>query len=112
MSWCIFTDAEMNGDKDVDLTFISFHHYKNTCSYYLHKPIPPEHGETHTSCMNIDNVDKEGLQHGKALYLHHAEFWIFIQNIKFHQLKNWIFNLPLVYTLGKIMVQVNRIKFL
>ena len=51
--------------------------------------------------MNIEIPRKEKSQHGKVLYLNHSSFWIFIQNITFHQLKIWIFCLPHVYILGR-----------
>ena len=38
--------ADMNGEKDVDLPFIHFHHYKNLSPCSLHKYILPDHGKT------------------------------------------------------------------
>ena len=38
--------AEINGDKDVDLTFINFHHYENFSSCSLEKELLPDHGKT------------------------------------------------------------------
>ena len=52
------------------------------------------------------------LQHGKILHWNNAEFWIWIHNITFHKLKNWIFICHMFTSLGKIIVQVNRMKYL
>ena len=48
------TDADINGDKDVNLPFIYFHHYKNVIFCYLNKQILPYHGKTYPSCINIE----------------------------------------------------------
>ena len=85
----------------MNITFIRFHHYKNISSCSFHKHLFPDHSKTFLSCTNIENADKEKVKHRKVLCWNHTEFWIFIQNITFHQLKIWIFCLPHVYILGR-----------
>ena len=43
---------------------------------------------------------KEKLQQGKVLYWNHAEFWIFIQNITFEQLKKLLLICHIFTSLG------------
>ena len=51
------TDAEFNGDKDLDLPLVIIHHYKNISSGSLHKQVSPEHYKTRPLCMNLDNLE-------------------------------------------------------
>ena len=80
----------MNGEDDVNLTYIWFCHYKNISSCYLHKHLLPEHGNTCPSFMNIEDLETGKDTTWKVLYWDHAAFWIFIQNIKFQELNNWL----------------------
>ena len=52
------TVSIINGYKDGNLPFISFHHYENIISCYLHKQLFPDHGKTCPSCMNREDVAK------------------------------------------------------
>ena len=62
-------DAEINGDKNVDLPFAHFYHYENISSFYLHKHIFPDHGKTCPMCMNLENVEKGKVTTWKSFVL-------------------------------------------
>ena len=88
-------------------SFICFHHYGNISSCFF----------TNSYCLSMEKLvpcswiykmfRKERLQHGKVLYWNHAAFWIFVQNITFQKLKNWIFICHMFTSSEKITVQVN-----
>ena len=63
------TDAEINGEEDVDLPFIYFYRYENIRSFYLHKQILPEHDKTFPLCMNPENVEKRKVTTQESLVL-------------------------------------------
>ena len=72
------TDAEMNDEDDMHLTFILFHHNKNISSCYFHKQLFPEHEKMGPSCMNIKNVEKGRVTTRKKLVLKSCsilDFW-------------------------------------
>ena len=62
-------DAEIIGDKDMDLPLIIFNHYENITSFNFHKQILPKHGKTCILCINIENFDKGNVTTRKSIVL-------------------------------------------
>ena len=87
-------DAEMNGDKYMDLQFICFHHYENTSSYYLHKQILPEHGKICPSRMNLEIVDKRRVKTRNIIVLESCSIMAFHSDYYIPATKKMAFHLP------------------
>ena len=93
-------DAEINGDKYVDLQFIRFNHYENISSCSLHKQLLPDHGKTCPFCTNTENVEKEKVTTWKILVLSSCSILDFHSEYYIPEIKILAFHLPHVYILG------------
>ena len=92
------------------LRFSSYHNEKfSSCS--LHKHILPEHGKKCPPCTNKVNVEKRNVTTQKILLIKSCSILDFYSDYYIPAMEKLAFNLPHVYILGKIIVQINGMEY-